>query len=106
MFHDTEKWYTIWGKTEKWHEENLENDMKNLQTFTRILKSLKLEVWLDPFIHSKNFMNLKFTEDLCVMAMKNDTKLQGGFTRRSKIDMRNLTNVDASTQKSGKFALW
>ena len=50
-------------------------------------------------------MSLKFTEELCVMAMKNNTKLDEELTCRFKIDMENLTNFDSSTQKSKKFAL-
>ena len=49
-------------------------------------------------------MSLKFTEDLCVMAMKNDAKFEEDLTSKFKIDMRNLTNLDLSTQKSQKFA--
>ena len=37
------------------------------------------------------------------MAMKNDTKIEERLTCRSKIDMRNFTNFDLSTQKSKKF---
>ena len=48
-------------------------------------------------------MSLKFTEELCVMAVKNDTKIEEGqLNGRFKIDMRNLTNFDASTRKSKK----
>ena len=50
-------------------------------------------------------MSLKFTEELCVMTMKNDTKFEEELTCQFKIDMRNLTNVDLNTQKSQKFAL-
>ena len=50
-------------------------------------------------------MSLKTTEDLCVMTMKNDEKLEKEFTCRFKIDKRNLTNFDPSTQKFQKFAL-
>ena len=50
-------------------------------------------------------MNLKFTEDLCVMTMKNDAKFEEELTCQFKIDMRNLTNFDPSTPKSQKFAL-
>ena len=39
------------------------------------------------------------------MKMKNDTKFEGELTCQFKIDMRNLTNVDLSTQKSQKLAL-
>ena len=50
-------------------------------------------------------MSLKFTEELCVMTMKNDTKIEEELTCRLKTDMRNLTNFDPSTRKSPKFAL-
>ena len=39
------------------------------------------------------------------MAMKSDTKIEAELTCHFKIDMRNLTNFDSSTQKSKKFAL-
>ena len=50
-------------------------------------------------------MNLKFTEELYVMTMKNDEKFEEELTCRFKTDMRNLTNFDPSTQKSQQFAL-
>ena len=50
-------------------------------------------------------MSLKFTEELCVMTMKNDAKFEEELTCHFKIDMRNLTNFDPSTRKSQKFAL-
>ena len=50
-------------------------------------------------------MNLKFTRVLCVMTMKDDTKFENKLTCLFKIDMRNLTNFDQSTQKSQKIAL-
>ena len=37
--------------------------------------------------------------------MENDAKFKEELTCRLKIDMRNLTNFDPSTQKSQKFAL-
>ena len=49
-------------------------------------------------------MHLKFTEELCVMTIKNDVKFEEELTCRFKIDMRNLTNFDSSTQKSKKIA--
>ena len=48
---------------------------------------------------------LKLTGELCVMRMMNDKKFEEELTSQFKIDMRNLTNVDQSTQKSQKFAL-
>ena len=50
-------------------------------------------------------MSLKFTGELCVMTMKNDPKIEEELTFQFKIDMKNLTNFDPSTQKSKKFAL-
>ena len=49
-------------------------------------------------------MSLKFTEELCVMTVKNDTKIEGELTCCFKIDMRILTNFDLSTQKSKRLA--
>ena len=37
--------------------------------------------------------DLKLTEELCVMTMKNDTKIEEELTCSFKIDMRNLTNL-------------
>ena len=50
-------------------------------------------------------MSLTFTEDLCVMAMKNKKKFEEELTCPFKTDMRNLTNFDPSTQKSKIIAL-
>ena len=48
-------------------------------------------------------MNLKFTEKICAMAVKNDAKFGEKLTCRFKIDVRNLTNFDLSTQSSQKI---
>ena len=48
-------------------------------------------------------MSLKSTEEFCVMTMKNYTKIEEELTCRFKINMRNFTNFDPSTQKSKKF---
>ena len=50
-------------------------------------------------------MSLKFTEGLCVMTEKHDVKFEEELTCGFKIDKRNLTNFDPSSQKSQKFAL-
>ena len=42
-------------------------------------------------------MSLKFTEDLCVMKMKNDAKIEENLTCQFKIDMKNLMIFDPST---------
>ena len=49
-------------------------------------------------------MSLKFTEELCAMAMKNDAKLEEGLTCRFKIDTRNLMNFDLNIEKCQNFA--
>ena len=50
-------------------------------------------------------MSLKFTEELSVMKMKNKSKFEEVLPCQFKIDMRNLTNLYLSTQKSQKFEL-
>ena len=60
---------------------------------------------MGPFIQSRKYMSLKFTEELCIMTMKNDAKFEQKLTGQFKTDMRNLTIFDSSTQKSQKFAL-
>ena len=42
-------------------------------------------------------MSLKLTEELCIITIKNDAKFEKELTCRFKIDMKNLTNFDAST---------
>ena len=49
-------------------------------------------------------MSLKFTGDVFVMTMQNDTKFEQQLTFQFKIDMKNLTNFDPSTQKFQKIA--
>ena len=50
-------------------------------------------------------MSLKFTEELCLVIMKNDAKFEEELSSYLKIDMRNLTNFDSDIRKSKKFAL-
>ena len=50
-------------------------------------------------------MSLKFTWDLFIMTIKTDAKFEDELAYQFKIDMRNFTNFDPSTQKSQKFAL-
>ena len=50
-------------------------------------------------------MSLKLTGELFVITKKNDAKFEEELTCQFKIDMRNLTNFDPSTQKSQKFLL-
>ena len=48
-------------------------------------------------------MNLKFTEELCVMTMKNNAKFERKLTFHFKADMRDLTNFDWNNRKSKKL---
>ena len=50
-------------------------------------------------------MSLKFTEELCLVTMKDGAKFEEKLTCHLKIDMRILTNFDLNTQKSKSFAL-
>ena len=71
------------------------------------LKVWKLELSWGSFIQSKKCTSLKFTGELCVMAVKNDVfeEFEKELTCQFKINRRNLTKFNPSTQKSQKFAL-
>ena len=49
-------------------------------------------------------MGLKCTKELYVITMKNDAKFEEELICHFKIDMRKLTEIDPSNQKSKKFA--
>ena len=49
-------------------------------------------------------MSFKFTVELCVMTMKNDTKLEEEVPCRFKIGM-NFTKFDPSTRKVNFFLI-
>ena len=103
IFHDTEEWCNIWRKTDlkfrKWHEEYGKFSPEHL-------KVSKLGIWRDPLIQSRKCMSSKFTEESCVMTMKNNAKFQEELTCCFEIDMRNLINFDLSTRKPRKFWLY
>ena len=48
-------------------------------------------------------MSLKFTVELCVITVENDTKIEDELTCRFKFDTRNLADFDPSTRESTKF---
>ena len=77
IFHDTEELCKFWRKTdlwfEKWHEKFGKFSPEHL-------KVSKLGLWLDAFVQSRECMSLKFTEELCVMKMKNNTKFEEELT--------------------------
>ena len=100
IFCDTEEWCKIWTKTNLWFG-------KLHEAFDKFspehLKMSKLGLWWDPFFQSRKCMSLTFTEEFCVMAIKNDAKFKEELTCHFKIDMRNLTNLDSSSQKSKNY---
>ena len=75
----------------------LENYIRNMANFTRALKSLKTGILMGSFNPKLKSMSLKFTKELSVKTMKNDTKFEEELTFHFKVDMRNLTNFDLST---------
>ena len=96
IFHDTRVWCKIWRKTDLWFGKWYEEFGKFSPEHTKISK---LGHSLGLFIQSR-----KLTGELCVITMKNDAKFEMELTCQFKIDMRDLTNFDPSTQKSKKFA--
>ena len=102
IFHDTEGWCEIWRKTDfwfgKWHDDHGKFSLEHLKVST-------LGRCWDPLIQNRKSMSLKFTEELCVMIMKNDAKFDEELTCHLKIDMGNLINFDPNTWKSQKFSL-
>ena len=75
------------------------------QIVTRALESAKIGILWHPFVQGRKCMSLQFTVELCVMTMKNDTKVEKELICRFKIDRGILTNIDLITRKSPKFAL-
>ena len=63
----------------------------------RALESVKIGTLRDPFAQSRKCMTLKFTEELCVMTMKNNVKFEEELTCHFKTGMRNLTNFEEET---------
>ena len=87
IFHGAEEWCKIWRKTDLWFEKW----RKKFGKFSpEYLKVSKLRLWWDPFVQRRKCMSLKFTEELCVMAMKNNAKFEEELTCHYKTDMRNL----------------
>ena len=87
-------WLVVWKKTWEFGKFSPEH-----------LKGSKLKHWWGPFVQSRKGMTLEFTEELCVMTMKNNAKFEEELNFHFKTDMRNVTNFDSSTPKSKKIAL-
>ena len=58
---------------------------------------------MDLFVQSRKGVTLNFTEELNVMKMNNNTKIEEELNFRFKIDTRNFTSFDPSTRKSKKI---
>ena len=87
FFGEIEEWCKIWEKTDlcfgKWEEE-----------FGKFLpehsKVSKLELWWDPFIQNRKCMSLQYTEELCIITIKNDAKLGEELICCFRTDISNL----------------
>ena len=73
------------------------------QIFTRALVSVKIGTLMDLFVQSRKGVTLNVTEELNVMKMNKNTKIEEELTCCFKIDMRNVTNFDPSIRKSKKI---
>ena len=58
---------------------------------------------MDLFVQSRKGVTLNFTEELNVMKMNNNTKIEEELICRFKIDMTNFTNFEPSIWKSKKI---
>ena len=96
MFDGTEYWCQIWKKTDLCFQKS--HDEFNKFSPEHVRKSKNWD--FDGILLSK----VENVGELCVMTIKNYAKIEGELTCQFKIDMRNLTNFDPSTQKSQKFA--
>ena len=99
IFHEIEAWWKIWRKTDL----RFGNRHKCGKVSPEYLKVSKLGLGWDPLTQSRKIMSLKFTEELRVMTMKNDTKIEEEFTCCFKIDISNFTNFYPSTRTSKTF---
>ena len=103
IFHKTEEGYKIWRgidlSFQNWHKEFDKFWPEHLRVtkifhFNRLLLRKVYIIWTK-----------KNTEELSFMRLERDTKFGEESNCRFKIDIRNLTNFDLSTQKSQRFSL-
>ena len=73
------------------------------QIFTWAFESLKTGILMGSFNRNLKKYDLKSTEELSVMKMKNDPKPKEKLTCHFKVDMRTLANFNLSTWKSQKI---
>ena len=84
-------------KTDLWFRKEHEEFGKFSPEHTEVSK---LGLHFGFFIQSRKCMSLKLTGELCVITMKNDATFEKKLTCQFKINVRNLTNFDSSTQNS------
>ena len=87
----------IWRKTDLWFGKWHDGFGKFSPEHSKVSK---LGLWWDPFVQSRKCTSLKLTEELCIMTIKNDTKIEKESTCHFTIDMRNLMNFYPITRKS------
>ena len=80
-------WY--WGVVQNWKKNWLVVCKMTYEDFGKLspehLIVSKLGFWWNPFIQIRKYMSLKFTEELCVMTMKNDAKFERKLTCAFKL---------------------
>ena len=101
------KIYIFWAKKVQtsylsWHWRVMQNLKRNWLVVWKMAWGI-LQLRWDPFAQIRKCTSSKFTEELCVMTMKSDTKIDEEFPCPCNIDMRYLTNFNPSTRKSKKF---
>ena len=74
----------------------LENDIRNWAHFYQSTQKSQNWDFYGTLYESTECISLKFTEELCVMPIKNDATFEEEWTCRFKINIRNLTNFDLS----------
>ena len=94
MSHDTEEWCKTWRKIDllfqKWQEFS--------EFWPEQSKVSKISTLIGSFC-AKYILDLKSTEELSLMTLKNDAEFEKNMTGVLKSDMRNLANFHQSTWK-------
>ena len=94
-------------KFEKELTYQFKTDMKNLanfnpstEIFIRAIETLKIETLMGSFYPKLKMYELKIYRGVMHHGNDKGCKIEDQLTCQFKIDMRNLTNFDPSTQKS------
>ena len=106
------KVFNVWPKKVQrsylsWQWKVMQNLKKNWLVLWKMTWGIWqiFKLWWDPFVQSRKGMTLKFTEELCVMTMKNNGIFEEELTCHFRTDMRKLTNFHLSTRKSKNCSL-